>query len=73
MHKYLYLIVFQIKEIMEKLTNNGQIDLVKIIEKNHQVTIENRMKEKQIMSLVKTTNKLQDITEYLEKENFVLR
>lgn len=42
-------------------------------EKNHDLKTDNRMKEKQIVSLVKTTNKLQETCELLEKENYVLR
>lgn len=58
---------------MEKLNESGQSELSNQIQKNHELKGENRMKEKQIISLVKDTNKLQDVNDYLEKENFILR
>lgn len=61
------------KEILEKLSKDGKPDLASLIQKNQNLKTDNRLKEKKIMSLVKESNKLQDITEYLEKENFVLR
>lgn len=58
---------------MEKLKESGQTELSNQIQKIHELIGENRMKEKQIISLVKDTNKLQDVNEYLEKENCILR
>lgn len=58
---------------MQNLKHNGKDDLAMQFEKNHDLKTDNRMKEKQIVSLVKTTNKLQETCELLEKENYVLR
>lgn len=55
------------------MKDNGQIDLSNVIQKIHELKGENRMKEKQIITLVRDTNKLQDVNEFLERENFVLR
>lgn len=65
--------MFQLKEILEKLNNEGKIELADQIRKNQDLRTDNRIKEKKIMSLVKESNKLQDLNEYLERENFVLR
>lgn len=52
---------------------NGQVDLVVEVKELQDLKAENRMKEKQIMNLVKTSNKLQESCDLFEKENEVLR
>lgn len=59
--------------MVEKLKDGGQIELADQVEKIQDLKTDNRMKEKQIINLVKTTNKLQDACEFFEKENSVLR
>lgn len=65
--------IFQLKEVLEKMKSDGKIDLADQIQKIQELKTDNRLKEKKIMSLVKESNKLQDVNEFLEKENFVLR
>jgi DNA repair ATPase RecN len=65
--------VFQIKEILDKLKRDGRSDLSDCLEQIQQLKGQNRVHEKQIMSLVKTTNKLQDSCDQYEKENEALR
>lgn len=66
-------IVFQLEDVLEKLKDGGKIDLAKYVKKIQDLKTDNRMKEKQIIGLVKTSNKLQDACEFFEKENSVLR
>ncbi|KAH0821762.1 hypothetical protein GEV33_001029 [Tenebrio molitor] len=62
-----------IKEILDKLKRDGRSDLSDCLEQIQQLKGQNRVHEKQIMSLVKTTNKLQDSCDQYEKENEALR
>lgn len=63
----------EIQDIIDKLKNKGQIDTSEVLQKNQQLKSQNRTQEKQIMSLVKAANKLQDSCDLLEKENEVFR
>ncbi|KAJ8968110.1 hypothetical protein NQ314_002465 [Rhamnusium bicolor] len=63
----------ELKIILGKLRENGQIDLVVKIEELQELKSDNRIKEKQIINLVRTSNKLQDNCDLLEKENMFLR
>lgn len=55
------------------MNENGQVDLVVQIEELQDLRMDNRIKEKQIINLVKTSNKLQESCDFFEKENKVLR
>lgn len=59
--------------ILSKMKENGDTDLVVSIQELHGLKASNRLQEKQIMVLVKASNKLQDSCEFLEKENIMLR
>lgn len=65
--------VFQIKEILDKLKNKGHSDLSEYLTQIQHLKRQNRTHEKQIMTLVKTTNKLQDACDRYENENEALR
>lgn len=55
------------------MQENGQVDLVVQIKELQDLKTDNRIKEKQIINLVKTSNKLQEMSDLFEKENEVLR
>ncbi|XP_018571875.1 centrosomal protein of 290 kDa [Anoplophora glabripennis] len=63
----------ELKDILDKMHENGQVDLVVQVKELQDLKTENRIKEKQIMNLVKTSNKLQENCDLYEKENEVLR
>ncbi|VEN56292.1 unnamed protein product [Callosobruchus maculatus] len=60
----------EVQEILDKIEHN---DLAETLRQIHDLKSSNRLKEKQIVSLVKTSNKLQDACENLEQQNYVLR
>nr|CAI5868961.1 unnamed protein product [Callosobruchus analis] len=61
------------KEVQEVLDKVEQSDLAEILRQIHDLKSSDRLKEKQIITLVKSSNKLQDACENLEKQNYVLR
>ncbi|CAG9857013.1 unnamed protein product [Phyllotreta striolata] len=63
----------ELKEILNKMRDNGQTDLAVNLNKIDELKTDNRLKEKRIIDLVKTANKLQDQCDLLAKENFSLR
>ncbi|KAG5876194.1 hypothetical protein JTB14_001937 [Gonioctena quinquepunctata] len=63
----------ELKKIYERMRKNGQVDLVISLEEIDELKHDNRAKRKQIVSLVKTTNKLQETCDRLEQDNYVLR
>ncbi|CAH1173755.1 unnamed protein product [Phaedon cochleariae] len=63
----------ELNKILSKLQENGQVDLVVNLREIQELKADNRMKEKQIMGLVKTSNKIQENCDCFEKENDILR
>nr|XP_023020845.1 centrosomal protein of 290 kDa [Leptinotarsa decemlineata] len=63
----------ELQKIYSKMRENGQVDLVANLEEIQELKFHNRTKQKQIMSLVKTANKLQERCDKFEKENFAMR
>ena len=65
--------MLQIQQILTKLKEKGQTELSDVFEEVQQLKGQNRVHEKQIMNLVKASNKLQDSCDLYEKENEALR
>ncbi|XP_050500647.1 centrosomal protein of 290 kDa [Diabrotica virgifera virgifera] len=63
----------ELKDLVKQLHEEGKDELAVNIQTLSELKSENRSKEKQIISLVKATNKLQDVSDILEKENCCLR
>lgn len=61
------------KNLLEKINNDGESDLSEYFKEIQKYKAQNRLQEKQIINLVKASNKLQDNCEQFEKENYVLR
>ncbi|CAG9830349.1 unnamed protein product, partial [Diabrotica balteata] len=63
----------ELKDLLKQLHGEGKDELAVNIQTLSELKSENRSKEKQIISLVKATNKLQEVSDILEKENCCLR
>ncbi|XP_072379937.1 centrosomal protein of 290 kDa isoform X2 [Diabrotica undecimpunctata] len=63
----------ELKDLLKQLHEEGKDKLAVNIQTLSELKSENRCKEKQIISLVKATNKLQEVSDILEKENCCLR
>ena len=70
---YSVFFMLQIQQILTKLKEKGQTELSDVFEEIQQLKGQNRVQEKQIMNLVKASNKLQDSCDLYEKENEALR
>ncbi|CAH2009812.1 unnamed protein product [Acanthoscelides obtectus] len=60
-------------EVQEVLDKIEKAEVAEYLRQVHELKSTNRLKEKQIINLVKTSNKLQDICEHLERQNYALR
>uniref|UniRef100_A0A6P7GEN5 Centrosomal protein of 290 kDa n=1 Tax=Diabrotica virgifera virgifera TaxID=50390 RepID=A0A6P7GEN5_DIAVI len=63
----------ELKDLVKQLHEEGKDELAVNIQTLSELKSDNRSKEKQIISLVKATNKLQEVSDMLEKENCCLR
>ncbi|KAJ8934432.1 hypothetical protein NQ318_017133 [Aromia moschata] len=63
----------ELKEILNQMKENGQVELAVQIKELQELKADNRVKERHIANLVKACNKLQDGCDVLERENSVLR
>lgn len=61
------------KAVLAKIEADGYSDLSEYVREVQHLKAQNRVHEKQIMNLVKSSNKMQDNCEQFEKENFILR
>lgn len=63
----------QLRDIVEKLKTNSTFDISDSINELQKLKGHNRVQEKEIISLVRASNKLQDICDQFEKENEILK
>ncbi|KAI4458205.1 centrosomal protein [Holotrichia oblita] len=63
----------ELKEFLDKLKEDGQIELSELIAKLHTIKNQKRYKEKQISDLIKMNNDLQESMLQIERENSEMR